>query len=84
MSDDAKDIVAEKVRWVFGDVADQILKIEEQRNGILISDNMSPEDVEKLLKDLKALCLRMAGPALADRLNEELSTALHPSKPRGK
>jgi hypothetical protein len=84
MSDDAKDIVAEKVRWVFGDVADQILKIEEQRHGILITDNMPSEDVDRLLKDLKELCLRMAGPALADRLYDEVSAALRSTKHRRK
>jgi cystathionine beta-lyase/cystathionine gamma-synthase len=84
MAKEVKDIVAEKVRWVFGDVAEQILKIEEERHGMLIGNNMSPEDAERLLKDLKELSLRMAGPSLADRVCEEVSAAILPPKLRRK
>jgi hypothetical protein len=84
MPNDVKDILADRVRWVFGNVAEQILKIEEQRHGMLVAKEMTPEDKDLLLKDLRELCLKMAGPVLAERLCEEVSAAILIAKPRKK
>jgi hypothetical protein len=84
MSNEVKDIVAERVRWVFGNVAEQILKIEEERHGMLITKNMGPEEKEMLLKDLRELSLKMAGPVLAERVCEEVSAAILAPRPRKK
>jgi hypothetical protein len=79
-----KDIVAERVRWVFGDVAEQLLKIEEERLGAKITNDMSPQDRDRLAKDLKELSLKMAGPLLADRVYAEVVQAIMPEKARRK
>ncbi len=71
--------VAERVRWVFGDVAETILKTEEKRIGAPL-DKLSAEDAQVLAEDLKELSLRMAGPELANRVYQEVIAAISKNK----
>lgn len=79
---EAKNAVADRVRWVFGDVAETILKQEEERLGSVM-EKMDSEEMEKLASDLKELSLKMAGPELAERVYREVMEAF-PKKKQGR
>lgn len=79
MSDVEPKVVAERVRFIFGDVAEKILKIEEQKLGISPQGPLSEEDLRRLAEDLKDLSQRMAGTELSRRVYEEI-LGLAPAK----
>ena len=64
--------VAERVRFVFGDVAEKILQIEEQKLGIHPPTPLKTEDVQRLAEELRELSARMAGEELSKRLYAEI------------
>ncbi|MDE1819527.1 MAG: hypothetical protein KGJ23_00055 [Euryarchaeota archaeon] len=66
--------VAERVKFVFGDVAEKILQIEEQRLGIRPPTPLKPEDLRRLAEELRELSVRMAGEELSKRLYQEIMT----------
>lgn len=80
MGKDPKEAVADRIRWIFGDVAEQIIKIEEERIGHALTGSVDAQEVERLAAELKELSLRMAGPWLADRVYEEVVDTLNPKK----
>lgn len=75
-----KEVVAERIRWIFGDVAEQIIRIQEEKMGKNSTATLEPAEVERLANELKELSLRMAGPWLADRVYEEVMETLQPKK----
>lgn len=80
MGKETKEIVADRVRWIFGDVADQILQLEEATLKAQVGKNLSPEHVEKIATDLRDLAQRMAGPWIADRVYLEVVEVLSPNR----
>lgn len=72
MGDVEPKAVADRVRFIFGDVAEKILKIEEEKLGISPQGPLSSGDLERLAQDLKELSTRMAGEELARRVHEEV------------
>lgn len=72
MADVEPRAVAEKVRFIFGDVAEKILKIEEQRLGISPERPLTEEDLKRLANDLKELSQRMAGNEISSRVYDEV------------
>lgn len=64
--------VADRVRFVFGDVAEKILRIEEQKLGIRPPTPLKPEDVRRLAEELRDLAGRLAGEELSRRLYDEI------------
>lgn len=64
--------VAERVRFVFGDVAEKIVKIQEAKLGIRPPTPLRTEDVQRLAEELKDLSARMAGEELSKRIYEEI------------
>jgi hypothetical protein len=60
--------IAERVRGVFGDIAEKILKIEEQRLGLRPGRPISENDLQTLANDLKELSQRVAGAEMAERV----------------
>jgi hypothetical protein len=78
---DVQDVVAERVRWVFGDVAETILRTEEKRIGASM-EHLDPDAVEALASDLKDLSMKMAGPELAERVYKEVLDAVSHRKPK--
>ncbi len=67
--------VADRVRWVFGDVAETILRTEEKKFGTPL-EKLSSQEISILAEDLKELSLRMAGPELANRVYDAVLTSL--------
>ena len=74
--------VAERVRFVFGDVAEQILRIEEQKLGIPSQNPLTEKDLQRLADDLQALSQRMAGEELSRRVREEVLKLAQPPAER--
>lgn len=74
VSDIEAQAVADRVRFVFGDVAEKILRIEEQKLGIHPPTPLKPEDVQRLARELRDLAARLAGEELSKRLYEEILT----------
>lgn len=67
------DNVAEKVRVVFGDMAEKVIRIEEEKLGITPGSNLSTDQLLELAKDLRDLTRRIAGEELAERVYEAVN-----------
>lgn len=76
--------ISERVRWVFGDMAEKILKIEQQRLGLKPGQKLSPEDLERLASDLRELSEKMAGSELAERVYDAVHALARGDDPDGK
>jgi hypothetical protein len=72
MGDVEPKVVAERVRFIFGDVAERILKIEEEKLGISPQGPLGEKDLTRLAEDLKELSARMAGEEMAKRVHQEI------------
>ncbi len=67
------DSVAEKVRVVFGDMAEKVIRIEEEKLGITPGSKLSTDQLLELAKDLRDLTRRIAGEELAERVYEAVN-----------
>lgn len=64
----SQDDVTLRVRLVFGDVAERVLHIEQDRLGIRAGIPPTAEQTEELAKQLRDLARKVAGDELADRV----------------